>query len=78
MKSLEGKIRSLEISLKNREEEAFRKSNEFDKLHALIDQKLDLTERELAEYKVKYHGKDQEYKENNKELNLARKDLSIL
>jgi hypothetical protein len=35
--SLESKIRSVEFQLKQREEEYFRKSIEFDKLHALID-----------------------------------------
>ena len=76
--SLESKIRSVEFQLKQKEEEYFRKSNEFDKLHALIDQKLHLTERELAEYKVKYQSKDLESKEASKELYATRKELQNL
>lgn len=35
---------------------------------ALIEQKLQLTETELQEYKNKYSAKDADYKEVNKEL----------
>lgn len=41
-----------------KEEEGYKKSNEFEKLNALIEQKLQLTEKELNEYKQKYAVKD--------------------
>ena len=49
VRSMEAKVRSLETQLKQREQDSFKKSTEYDKLQALIDQKLQLTERELAE-----------------------------
>ena len=48
---------------------------EFEKLNALIEQKLTLTEKELEDYKKKYSQKDQDYKEVNKELYSSRKEL---
>lgn len=48
------RIKSLENQLRLREDEGLKKSNEYDKLQALIEQKLALTEKELAEYKVRY------------------------
>jgi len=55
-----------------------RKSNEQEKLQALIEQKLALTERELAECKVRYQNKDLDCKELNKEVLAARKEGSEL
>ncbi len=68
MKQLEGQI-------KQKDDENFRKATEFEKLYALIEQKLQLTENELGEYKVKYSSKDQDYKEVNKELYNCRKEV---
>ena len=39
---------------RNREEDEIRKNTEFSKLNALIEQKLELTEKELKDYKAKY------------------------
>jgi len=36
---------------------------------------MELTEKELTEYKAKYSGKDVDFKEVNKELNRTRKEL---
>ena len=44
--------------MKQKEDEHFRKTNEYEKLNALIEQKLQLTENELLEYKSKYASKD--------------------
>ena len=49
--------------------------SEFEKLNALIEQKLTLTEKELEDYKTKYSNKDKDYKEVNKELYNSRKEL---
>lgn len=72
---MDSKMKSLEGTMKHKEEEGFKKSNEFDKLNALIEQKLQLTENELAEYKNKYAAKDLDYKEINKELYNSRKEV---
>ena len=63
---------------RNREEDEFRKNTEFSKLNALIEQKLELTEKELKDYKTKYQAKDTDFKEVNKELNRTRKELHTL
>ena len=39
---------------KEREDESFKKAHEHEKLNALIEQKLELVEKELKEYKAKY------------------------
>ena len=52
-----------------------KKVSEFEKLNALIEQKLTLTEKELEDYKTKYSNKDKDYKEVNKELYNSRKEL---
>ena len=44
----------------------------------MIEQKLELTEKELTEYKAKYSAKDSDFKEVNKELNKTRKELQNL
>ena len=44
-------------------------------MNALIEQKLELTEKELTDYKAKYSAKDSDFKEVNKELNKTRKEL---
>lgn len=72
------RIKSLENQVRLREEESVKKSNEYDKLLALIEQKLGLTEKELAEYKVRYQNKDQDCKELNKEVLAAKKEGSEL
>ena len=55
-----------------------RKSNEQEKLLALVEQKLALTEKELAEGKARCQGKEQECRELNKEVMAARKEGSEL
>ena len=72
------RIKSLESQVRLREEESVKKLNEYDKLQALIEQKLGLTEKELAEYKVRYQNKDQDCKELNKEVLAAKKEGSEL
>lgn len=39
---------------KNREEEDFKKNTEFEKLNALMEQKVEMIEKELADYKQKF------------------------
>ena len=48
------KLTEKERYSKEREDESFKKSHEHEKLNALIEQKLDLVEKELNEYKQKY------------------------
>lgn len=67
-----------EIRNRSREDDDYKKNTEFNKLNALIEQKLELTERELTEYKAKYSAKDADFKEVNKELNRTRKELQSL
>ena len=43
-----------EVSSRTREENDFKKNTEFTKLNALIEQKLEMTEKELSDYKAKY------------------------
>ena len=75
---LEAKLKQAESTIKLREDENFKKTNEFEKLNALIEQKLQLTEKELTEYKAKYAAKDQDCKEINKELYNSRKEVQQL
>lgn len=72
------KLAENEQIIRGREEDEFKKNTEFTKLNALIEQKLELTERELVEYKAKYAAKDADFKEVNKELNKTRKELQLL
>lgn len=65
----------VETHSRNREEDDFKKNSEFNKLNALIEQKLEMTEKELSDYKAKYSAKDADFKEVNKELNKTRKEL---
>ena len=71
-------MQEAEMRNRSREEDDFKKNTEFNKLNALIEQKLELTERELAEYKTKYSSKDADFREVNKELNRTRKELQAL
>ena len=75
---MQSKLHELEKIHKSREEDDFKKNTEFNKLNALIEQKLELTEKELLEYKAKYAAKDADFKEVNKELNKTRKELQTL
>ncbi len=75
MKEMEKQMKLMEGQIKQKDDENFKKATEFEKLYALIEQKLQLTENELAEYKVKYSSKDQDYKEVNKELYSCRKEV---
>ena len=54
MAQLTEEIKETERTSKQREEENFRKSHEHEKLNALIEQKLDMIEKELRDYKAKY------------------------
>lgn len=71
-------MRAQHTLVKQREEESFKKTAEFEKLQALIEQKLQLTEKELNEYKTRYNAKDQDYKDINKELYQAKKENQTL
>lgn len=75
---MQQKLRELETIHKSREDDDFKKNTEFNKLNALIEQKLELTEKELLDYKAKYAAKDADFKEVNKELNRTRKELQTL
>ena len=68
----------VEATCRTREEDDFKKNTEFTKLNALIEQKLEMTEKELSDYKAKYAAKDTDFKEVNKELNRTRKELQSL
>jgi hypothetical protein len=48
----------VEFVLKQKEEENFKRNNEFEKLNALIEQKLQLIETEMTESKQKLSAKD--------------------
>ena len=63
---------------KNREEDDFKRNTEFEKLNALMEQKVEMIEKELADYKQKFQAKDTDFKEVNKELNKTRKELQNL
>ena len=65
----------VEVSSRTREENDFKKNTEYNKLNALIEQKLEMTEKELTDYKAKYQAKDADFKEVNKELNRKLKEL---
>ena len=65
----------VEVNSRTREENDFKKNTEFNKLNALIEQKLEMTEKELTDYKAKYQAKDADFKEVNKELNRKLKEL---
>jgi hypothetical protein len=58
IKDLDTKVKTLDAQLRSKETENFKKTSEFDKLNALIEQKLQLTENELVDYKNKYSQKD--------------------
>ena len=68
-------LKEKERSSKQRDDENFRKSHEHEKLNALIEQKLEMIEKELQDYKTKYQNKDSDYKEVNKELVKSRKEV---
>lgn len=57
------------------EDDGFKKQSGFDKLYALVEQKLQLTERELAECKKRLSTKEIEHKDSQKEVQKARKEL---
>lgn len=65
----------VEVNSRTREENDLKKNTEYNKLNALIEQKLEMTEKELTDYKAKYQAKDADFKEVNKELNRKLKEL---
>ena len=75
LKSMESKNKRLENQLKQKDDDHFKKVNEFEKLNALIEQKLQLTEKELVEQRAKYQAKDTEYRDLNKELFNTKKEV---
>ena len=60
---------------REREDVQERQGSELSKLNALIEQKLQLTEKELAELKAKYATKDADLREMSKTLQSTRKQL---
>lgn len=72
---MESKNKRLENQLKQKDDDHFKKVNEFEKLNALIEQKLQLTEKELVEQRAKYQAKDTEYRDLNKELFNTKKEV---
>lgn len=58
MKELQEQLKKQEAQFKNKEDEHFRKANEYEKLNALIEQKLQLTENEVNDLKSKVASKD--------------------
>ena len=54
IRNMEQRVGQMEQLLRHKEEEGFKRGNEQEKLMALLEQKLQLTESELAEYKGKY------------------------
>ena len=53
---------------REREDAQDRQGSELSKLNALIEQKVQLTEKELSELKAKYATKDADLREMNKTL----------
>lgn len=75
---MEGRLKEGETKAKQAEADSYRRGSEFEKMNALMEQKLQLTESELAEYKSKCAAKDADYKEANKELYSCRKEIQQL
>ena len=69
------KMNEVETINRNREEDEFKKNSEYDKLNALMEQKVEMIEKEMSDYKIKFTAKDADFKEVNKELNRTRKEL---
>jgi len=69
------KMTEVETINRNREEDDFKKNSEYDKLNALMEQKVEMIEKEMSDYKIKFTAKDADFKEVNKELNRTRKEL---
>jgi hypothetical protein len=78
VEELKTKIKEKESTIKQREDDEFRKAIEYQKLQALLEQKLSLTESDLKDYKAKWGQKDSEIKELNKELLASRKELATV
>lgn len=78
MAGLEQRAKRFETLLRAREEEAIRKAAEYDKLQALIEQKLQLTERELVDCRAKLATREAETKELTKEMYSAKKEAQAL
>lgn len=75
IEDLSARLREKEDALRRREDDEFKKNIEYQKLSALVDQKLELTENDLRDYKSKWATKEQEVRELNKELMLSKKEL---
>ena len=72
------KLHASEEKRKRKEEDELRKMSELEKLNALIEQKLQLTENELSEFKTRLDTKERDLKELNKELHTSRKEIQGL
>ena len=71
-------MNEVETINRNREEDEYKKNSEYDKLNALMEQKVEMIEKEMSDYKIKFTAKDADFKEVNKELNRTRKELQNL
>ncbi len=58
----------MQTKIRNKEEDSFKKQTEADKLNALLEQKLELTDNELKDFKEKFTLKDKDFKEVNREM----------
>ena len=72
------KLQASEEKRKRKEEDELRKMSELEKLNALIEQKLQLTENELSDFKTRLDNKERDLKELNKELHASRKEIQGL
>jgi hypothetical protein len=72
---LEQRLKEQEENTKQREDNELRKNIEYQKLNALVEQKLAMTETELKDYKAKWALKEADLKEINKELMQSRKEV---
>lgn len=68
-------MKEQEDNARQREDDEFRKNVEYQKLNALFEQKLTMTESDLKEYKAKWAQKEADLREINKELMLSKKEV---
>ena len=61
--------------MRKREEDAYKKLIELEKLYALVDQKLELTENEYTELKSRNDLKEKDLRESNKEIINSKREI---
>jgi hypothetical protein len=66
-------LESKEQQLKMQEDSTARRFSELEKLNALLEQKLQLTEQENVDQKTRIHQREQQAKDLNKQLGAALK-----